>query len=356
MAAAIHRLTVAIPTYRRPGLLARFLGELMRQTRMPDRLIVVDGEGGSQQVRDALEDSGWPGRAEVVLVPSTRANLPFQRWVARRLAGDSDALIFFDDDLLLPDRRTVAKLASALECAAAATCEVDMPADSERRLRFRTERLPLLPRLRAGKLGAGGARHAPLDDGSPLPTVKWLRGAAMAFRCGALPPDRFPFDLFALAEAGASMGEELALARCVRGRIALVRGLAVTHPDAAPSQVLAARSEGQGFAVAYSRRLLNDLCRDDRPALIDRTALAWSWAGGLAAAGMDWAGKGGRDRRGYALGYLHGILRGIFLPPRHSRLTPSIDWEREARLSLDAARRLGGHATGKEAVWPAISA
>ena len=54
-----RRLTIAIPTYRRAHLLGRLLGELARQTRRPDRLVVVDGEGGAREPREAVEESGW---------------------------------------------------------------------------------------------------------------------------------------------------------------------------------------------------------------------------------------------------------------------------------------------------------
>jgi GT2 family glycosyltransferase len=348
-----RRVTIAVPTYRRADLLARLLDELARQTRLPDRLVVVDGEGGAPAVREALVRSGWPERAETILVPSTHANLPFQRWLARRLAGDSDALLFFDDDLLLPERDTVAKLSEALEAAEAATCAVAMPRGLSRRLRFRAEAIPFLRRARAGRLTAGGARHAPADDGSPLPRVEWLRGAAMAFRCEALPPERFSRDLFALAEVGAGMGEELALARIVRGRIVFVRGLAVLHPGETPSRTLSSQPQRQGFAIAYSRRLLSDLSRGGRPRLADRAALAWSWAGGLAAAGADWALRRRREQRLFAWGYLRGILQGALRPPRHARLTPSIDWEAEALASLAGAGRIG---RAKEAACPVASA
>jgi hypothetical protein len=162
----------------------------------------------------------------------------------------------------------------------------------------------------------------------------------MAFRCEDLPPQRFPHDLFALAQIGAGMGEELALARRVKGRIAFVRGLTVEHPDTEPSQVLSPRLEGQGFAVAYSRRLLNDLCRDGRPTVADRAGLAWTWCGGLASAFGACLSIGRKGRPAFARGYLRGVLRGVLRPPTHERLTPGVDWENEARRSLAAAVRI----------------
>ena len=349
MAKKTRRLTVAIPTLRRPRLLARMLGELGRQTIRPDRLVVIDGEGGAREVREALERSGWPDRVEMLLIPSARANLPFQRWLARRLAVDSDALVFFDDDLLLPDPRTVEKLAAALDAASAATCAIRMPPRTLAHFRLPLDRIAWLRRKRAGKLSAGGARYFPNDDGRDLAPVEWLRGGVMAFRCEALQPQAFPAALFALAEVGAGMGEELALARCVRGSIVLVRGLEVEHPGETPSRISPARAEGQGFAVAYSRRLLNDLCRGGSPRWSDRAALAWSWTGRLAAATLDLAFHRGADRGAFARGYFRGAFEGVVHPPSHARLTPGIDWEAEARRSLEAVVRIT-----REAPWPAI--
>jgi GT2 family glycosyltransferase len=348
-----RRLTVAVPTYRRPRLLTRVLAEIARQSRMPDRLIVVDGEGGAPASYAALEESGWAERAETLLIPSTRANMPFQRWLARRAAEDSDALIFFDDDVLLPGRETTAKLCRALDGAPAATCAVNLPVRANAR---RPAWAGLAEALRGspdGRLTPGGVRRSAAEDGSEEPAVEWLRGPAMAFRCEALRPECFPYDLFALADIGAGMGEELALARMLAGRIAFVRDLVVEHPDTEPSQVLPARLERQGFAIAYSRRLLNDLCRGGRPTLGDRVGLAWSWGGGVVAA----LGNGFSHRRmAFARGYLRGVLHGVGRPPRHSRLTPEIDWERDARRSLGAACRIGGPAQGREAAWRAASA
>ena len=349
MAERRRRLTIAIPTYRRPRLLARILSELERQTQHPERLVVIDGEGGRGDAEAVLERSRWAARSRTVFVPSTHANLPFQRWLGRRSADDSDELIFFDDDLLLPDIETVAKLTSALAQAEAATCAVNLPLRDVPRTHLGPLSLALFKRAAPGALTAGGARRQPVGDESPLPTVEWLRGPVMALRCSALPPQRFPHDLFALASIGAGMGEELALARRVQGRIVFVRNLAVEHPDTEPSQVLAGRAESKGFAIAYSRRLLNDLCRSGRPSWSDRAGLAWTLCGGLAAAAADGFSKRRPEPWRFARGYLRGALGAVLCPPTHARLTPETDWERDARQSLAAA------VEGKEAECRATS-
>ncbi|MEZ5392213.1 MAG: hypothetical protein R2724_04900, partial [Bryobacterales bacterium] len=258
----------------------------------------------------------------------------FQRWLARRIVTDLDALIFFDDDLLLPNARTVEHLAGALKRAAAATCQIRMGGGTEERFRWR---LPL-DRLRAGRLSTGGSRHMPREDDDPLPRIEWLRGGAMAIRAGALAPERFPHDLFALAESGAGMGEELALALRVRGPIVLVRGLEVEHPGGHGSNTLPADGARQGFAIAYSRRLLHDL-RHGSP-----IALGAAWLAGASAAAVDCVRQGAAHRRGFLHGYMRGVIEGILRPPTHARLTPSIDWEQEARISIAGTLELSKEA------------
>ena len=349
MAERRRRLTIAIPTYRRPRLLARILVQLQRQTQHPERLVVIDGEGGRGDAEAVLERSRWAVRTRTVFVPSTHANLPFQRWLGRRSSADSDDLIFFDDDLLLPDIETVAKLTAALAQAEAATCAVNLPLRDAPRTHLGPLPLALLRRAAPGSLTPGGARRQPAADGSPLPAIEWLRGPVMAVRCSALPPERFPYDLFALASIGSGMGEELALARCLQGRIVFVRNLTVEHPDTEPSQVLASQAERKGFAIAYSRRLLNDLCRNGQPSWSDRAGLAWTWCGGMAAAAADGLSKRRPEPWRFAKGYLRGALGGALCPPTHARLTPGMNWEEDARRSLAAA------VTSKEAACRAAS-
>ena len=96
---AQERLTVAIPTYRRPHLLARLLSDLARQSRLPDRLIVVDGEGYSAAVGAAIQASPWPRLARTSIIHSTRANLPFQRVAASAAAGSEGVVLYVDDDI-----------------------------------------------------------------------------------------------------------------------------------------------------------------------------------------------------------------------------------------------------------------
>jgi hypothetical protein len=90
-----------------------------------------------------------------------------------------------------------------------------------------------------------------------------------------------------------------------------------------------------GFGVAYSRRLLNDNYRwPETPRISDRIALLKSYFG---TALLEWfrALRTPKAHRfAYAWGYTVGAVKGVFSSPRASRLTPEIDWTRDAERTL----------------------
>jgi glycosyltransferase involved in cell wall biosynthesis len=329
---AQERLTVAIPTFQRPQLLARLLADLARQSRLPDRLIVVDGEGGSPEVRAAVADSPWPSVARTSIIRSTRANLPFQRIAASSAAGSEGVILYLDDDLRIPCRDSVQELISTLEGSAAKT--VAATADIEgiepssgisaaRRWGAVRQSLP-------GELTPAGVRLAPHDGIAP--TVRWLRGGVMAIRANVLSQVRVPDVLLALAQRGWGLGEDLILAcmLCRHGQIVLARRARFEHPQVANSVAYRRDDLGFGFASAYSRRLVNDYYRGGaRPLPADRIALLRTYAGASAWHVVQAAGRRASSR--FAIGYVAGAIAGILRAPAARRLTPDIDWPEELR-------------------------
>lgn len=324
-------VALVTPTFRRPALLARLLADLARQTLQPDRCIVVCGEGGSSKVRRALEAAARGGVAPPLrLIPSTQANLPFQRRLGWEAAAGSEYLVYLDDDLELPAVDALERLLEPLEndpglAGVTAPIEVSGSAPPGRPLPAGAAR-----RTAAGGLTPTGVRLAPDDTVDAWSSVEWLRGGAMAFRRNALDRDSFPADLFALAAIGCGLGEDLVLARRarVRGGLALARRARFVHPGADVSRAYAAEGRRRAFAHAYSRRLVNDHYRAPAPPrLTDRLALLRTWIGG----GVRRLAAGDREE---AFGYLAGAWEGWLAPPRAARLTPLIDWEEEARRSL----------------------
>lgn len=332
---AQERLTVAIPTFRRPHLLARLLEDLARQSRLPDRLIVVDGEGRSPEVSAVVEASPWRSLARTSIVHSTRANLPFQRIAASVAAGSEGVVLYLDDDLRIPCSESVREVVSTLEDSTtdivAATAEIEGiapssgPAAASSRWGAALRSLP-------GELTPTGVRMAPLDGAAP--TVCWLRGGVMAIRADALSQVRVPHALLALAQRGWGLGEDLILARMLSGygRIVLARRARFEHPRETNSVAYRRDDLGFGFASAYSRRLVNDYYRGDAlPRLPDRIALLRTYAGASVWHALQAARQ--RTSSRFAIGYAAGAFAGILHPPSVRRLTPNIDWSEELRRS-----------------------
>ena len=332
---AQKRLTVAIPTYRRPHLLARLLADLARQSRLPDRLIGVDGEGDSPEVKAAIEASPWRSLARTSIIHSTRANLPFQRVAASAAAGSEGVILYVDDDLRIPCSDSVQQVVSTLEDSAtdvvAATAEIQgltPSADPSAALRRWGAARGSLP----GELTPSGVRLPPL--GGTTPTVRWLRGGVMAIRADILSRLRVPHALLALAQRGWGLGEDLILARmlCRHGQIVLARRARFEHSREAHSVAYRRDDLGFGFGSAYSRRLVNDYYRGGAPPrLPDRIALLRTYAG--ASVWHGWQAALRRTSSRFAIGYAAGALAGVLHPPSVRRLTPDIDWSEELRLS-----------------------
>lgn len=333
---AQERLTAAIPTFRRPRLLARLLEDLARQSRRPDRLIVVDGEGRSPEVAAAVEESPWRSLARTSIIHSTRANLPFQRLAASAAAGPEGIILYLDDDLRIPCPESVHEVVSVLEGSdsdiVAATAEIEgiAPYSQGPAAARRWGAARLSP---PGELTPTGVRVAPV--GGEMPTVRWLRGGVMAIRAGALSQVRAPDALLALAQRGWGLGEDLILARLLssRGRIVLARRARFEHPADANSVAYRREDLAFGFASAYSRRLVNDYYRGGAPPrLADRIALLRTYAGGSLWHGFQAARR--RTSPRFAAGYAAGAFAGIVRPPSAQTLTPDIDWPEELRQSV----------------------
>jgi len=321
------RLAVVIPTYRRPALLARLLDDLARQSRLADELWIVDGEGGSADLRQAVRNSGWAlgGRTAAILA-STRANLPFQRYAGRVAASAASCLLYFDDDVRLRSPNVVADLVRAVEGGAAgATAEIRMGPPSGPRPGL-TALLGPARLAQPGSLTASGARVPPLRSERIFPSIEWLRGGAMAFRTAALPLEAYPPELFELAEMGYGLGEDLVLAVIAgrSGELVLAREAIVEHPGDDVTRSYATDPERRGYARAVSRRLLAEL----RPFSAGR--LWTAHAGAMAEALL--------SHNSGALRYAAAYLRGAMVRARTGRFCPpsGVDWRAEAQRTVES--------------------
>lgn len=90
------RLAVIVPTLGRRGLVARLVGHLERQTRLPDEVIV--------SAPDATHVGGYRGSAFPVGTVFGKSGLSAQRNTALDHAlGRFDVITFFDDDFIPAD-------------------------------------------------------------------------------------------------------------------------------------------------------------------------------------------------------------------------------------------------------------
>jgi glycosyltransferase involved in cell wall biosynthesis len=351
-------LCICIPTYKRPHLLKLLIEDLARQRCRPETLIIVDGNSGSSDVAEMLDGIGSQPGSRVRYVASNHANLAYQRYLGWKVARKEKAeiLLYLDDDLRLEQGDAVAELVAPLVAKAGAvvgcTSRIVYPEDREgqygkaladRAAQAKAKQSLLVRwfgnsrKVMPGSLSPVGHRCPPEIGSSGRVRVRWLRGGVMACRMDALSEDCFSRDLFALSEIGYGHGEDtlLSLRLAAKGELAFVHSAEFLHPCADAPKAYATRARKMGFGVAYSRRLLNDNYRwPKNPEISDRIALFKSY---LGTALLQWfrALKAPKAHRfAYAWGYTLGAVKGIFSPPRASRLMPEVDWTADAERTL----------------------
>jgi glycosyltransferase involved in cell wall biosynthesis len=342
-------LAICIPTYRRPGLVKRLLADLAQQTLWPEQLIIVDGDPLSRDARAVAESSGFD-ISSVTYIPSNHANLPFQRYLGWRAAARQRWLVYFDDDLRVPDKDALEKLILPLEALpgeiAGVTARIEFPNRTTGPARRSSKRMVRLADLlgsarcaAAGDLTPVGYRKDPRPTSAPYSPVRWLRGGVMAFDRDALDVACFNEDVFALYERKLGRGEDTLLATQVasRGEILLALTVRVSHPDEDAPKAYPSKGFPAGFAEAYSRRLINDSYRGfDRPTWSDRFALFKHYAGMNLSNVQGCYLRPDWPKWNFTLGYAWGTVWGLCQPPNAHRLAPGIDWQRDA---ADCLRR-----------------
>ena len=96
------KLSVCIATYRRNDQLHEILGDLTRQTVLPDQVVVVDndGEGGARAVVEQHRASGAPFRIDYAVQPERNIARTRNRTVE---LAEGQWLAFVDDDERAPE-------------------------------------------------------------------------------------------------------------------------------------------------------------------------------------------------------------------------------------------------------------
>jgi succinoglycan biosynthesis protein ExoM len=96
------KLSVCIATHRRNDQLFEVLGDLRRQTVLPDQVVVVDNEGagGARAVVEKHRDSGAPFRIDYAIQPERNIARTRNRTVE---LAEGQWLAFIDDDERAPE-------------------------------------------------------------------------------------------------------------------------------------------------------------------------------------------------------------------------------------------------------------
>lgn len=340
-------------TYKRPSLLSALLQNIALQSIVPNFIIVVDGDPQSYQVIKVLAE--WQEKVNIpaFYIPSNHPNLAYQRylgWRAARLQG-APFLLYLDDDLRIQQCDAIEKTLAPFECdpgvvavtakivmGDGATSNKDSGSPAFLQNFYASRRFP------AGSLTPAGDRILPPEDGRDYSPVEWLRGGVMAFRMDALSQDCFSEDLFALTHIQWGKGEDTFLARRVlrRGKILYAACAEFLHPGEDAPKSYPTDAFRKARAVAYSRRLLNNVYRGDVPPRVsDRLYLLRHYLSNMLLA---W-GRVLKSRYSfylqYALGYTLGAFYGIFRNPTARYLTPDIDWWTDAEDALSQAEKMG---------------
>lgn len=95
------KISLIIATYNWPPALSRVLESVLRQSRMPDEVIVAD-DGSGPETANLLED--YRGKFPVPLIHSWQEHIGFRAGRSRNLAAakaTSDYLILLDGDMVL---------------------------------------------------------------------------------------------------------------------------------------------------------------------------------------------------------------------------------------------------------------
>ncbi|WP_027798713.1 glycosyltransferase family 2 protein [Paraburkholderia dilworthii] len=260
------KVTVLVPTYRRPADLARCLAALHRQSRAPDEVVVV-ARADDEATHTCLRDPAVPGKLplSVALVEAPGQVAALNRGLD---AANGDVIAITDDDAA-PHPDWVQRIAAAFENDARLGALGGRDWVHEKGRVLDGER-PLVGKVTAhGKiignhhLGVGGARQ-----------VDILKGANMSYRRDAVRNIRFDARL---RGAGAQVHNDMAFSLAVKNagwKLMYDPRVAVDHfpaerfdDDRRDAQTMAALRN-----AAFNFHLI---LRDQLPPL--RRETAWWW-------------------------------------------------------------------------------
>jgi len=97
---AIVKLSLVVCTYQRPVPLATLLDSVVKQTKVPDEIIIVDGSLDTA-TQEALKEKSYPNLKYSLVTPEHRGLTKQRNYGIDRVAADMDIVCFLDDDIVL---------------------------------------------------------------------------------------------------------------------------------------------------------------------------------------------------------------------------------------------------------------
>lgn len=344
------KLILCICTYRRAQLLRQLLEDVLIQTICPEQIVIVDGDPTSGEVLEVMV-AFVQNTTKITYLPSNHANLPYQRYLGWRVAQKSDCeiLLYLDDDLRLRGKNVLEIIVEPFTrnptiIGTTFQARLDDSVDSNRLYQSNVfssivKSFGSGKKILPGGLTSSGYRKAPLLSASGYANVEWMSGRVMCFLMSVIKEKCFLDDLFAMYETHLGKAEDTLLSRCVlhgqKGQYLCFSDLNIQHPNDVSPNAYPTKPYQYGYAIAFSRRLINDHYRGLNQVLLsDRIALLVSYLGNSL---INWFRAFMTFKNyhfSYAWGFTLGSLRGSLQKPTAKNLTPHIDWHKDAESAL----------------------
>ncbi|MEL7655691.1 MAG: glycosyltransferase [Bacillota bacterium] len=351
-------LALCICTYKRANSLRVLLDDVTKQTLQPEKLIIVDGDPGSNEVLQILDESKLETLCEIVYVASNHGNQTYQRYLGFRVAKsyvNLDYLLFLDDDLRIHHEDSIRNIIFPL------TWEKPVVSSVTGNLIFSSSKINhdekvTLSDLRGGllennifaKLLGSKGKVIPGDvsptgnrvlpaTGQKYANIRWLSGGSIAFRLSLLDENILSDDIFAMNYLRLGLCEDLVISRRMleRGDLIFATNATFHHPSETSPTAYSSDASRFGYALAYSRRWFNDNYRGLHPPTFgDRVSLLKFFIGSLLVHWFKALVTINRSRIGFAAGFTKGVIEGLLIKPTAKNLTPNIDWWKDAEEAL----------------------
>lgn len=255
-----NKFDVIITTYNRENSLKILVGNILKQTVLPENIIIVDSSPIENIEIECVE--------KVLYIKSSHGNQPYQRYLGLR-ASQEEILIFMDDDMRILDKDAFKIIISkyseniigvqpnftnANEFLQESVPKSKINIGSERLFKFiKTCTGYYTPP--AGKLSYCGIRGKKPKDSA---YVEYFNGGIFSIKKEFIFTEKFNFYLFTMFENKLGMGEDtiLGFEASRYGKIMYIDNSMFLHDDQKDS-TYSVDISSYGKRVAYSRLYLS---------------------------------------------------------------------------------------------------